>query len=179
MGTVRMRDLTKYIANLLTIQLHPRVIRLGGRIHLALFRLLRGAGPIGADTLILTTRGRISGQPRSTPLYYVENDGHRYVAASFAGNDTPPQWYLNAQTQPEVDVEIGQQRTRNLVRELSAEESGAIWRELIAVYPPFARYQQRTARRIPVIELTPVPGARPADPEQTSRDPDSGTAGTQ
>jgi hypothetical protein len=43
-----------------------------------------------------------------------------------------------------------------LVRELSEEEAARAWPLLVATYHPFTRYQQRTQRRIPVIELSPV-----------------------
>jgi deazaflavin-dependent oxidoreductase (nitroreductase family) len=149
-----MRNLTKLIADLLTIRLHPSVIRAGGWLHRALFRLFRGAGFLGADTLILTTEGRVSGREAATPLYYAELGGHKYVAASFGGSDTPPQWYLNLAADPEVTVEVAGDRAPHDARVLAVNEAKAIWPRLVAVYPPFDRYQRRTRRQIPVIELT-------------------------
>lgn len=136
------------------------VIRAGGRVHLALFRILHGAGPIGADTVILTTRGRVTGRPRSTPLYYVEEQGRRYVAASFAGSATPPHWYLNLLADPAVDVAVRGSRAAHVARVMPVDEARPIWRKLVAIYPPFASYQERTERQIPVIELTPSPDIR-------------------
>lgn len=149
------RDISKPIARLLSIRLHPELIRAGARLHLTLLRHLRRvAAVLGADTLVLTTRGRRSGQPRSTPLYYVRRDGHLYIAASFAGRDVPPNWYLNLLAHPEVSVDAAGDRAFYHARVLSAAEAGAIWPQLIATYPPFERYQRRTTRIIPVIELT-------------------------
>jgi deazaflavin-dependent oxidoreductase (nitroreductase family) len=157
-----IRNLTKYIASGLTIRFHPRVIRAGGKLHLALFRLFRGAGFLGADTLILTTQGRVTGAPRSTPLYFVEENGRRYVAASFAGSETPPFWYLNLVADPQVDVQVHGQRRAHTARVLPEYEATTVWPKLTAVYPPFARYQNHTSRHIPVIELTPSPETRAA-----------------
>ena len=74
--------------------MHPKLIRAGGRLHLALLRRFRPAAFLSADTLVLTTRGRRSGRTRSTPLYYVRHDDRLYIAASFAGRDAPPNWYF-------------------------------------------------------------------------------------
>ncbi len=154
-----MRNLTKYIARLLTIWFFPRVIRAAGRLHVALHRRFGGAGFLGEDTLILTTRGRRTGEPRSTPVYYVEHGGHRYIAASFAGSDTPPHWFLNLVAQPTVGVDIRGQSSAHTARVLPPEEAARIWPKLVALYPTFRRYQERTHRRIPVIELTAIDGA--------------------
>jgi deazaflavin-dependent oxidoreductase (nitroreductase family) len=153
-----LRDLTKQIANLLTVRFHPALIRAGGRFHLALFRLFRGAGFLGADTLVLTTRGRRSGRARSTPLYYVERDGAYFVAAGFAGSDQPPFWFTNLVADPTVTVQIGARCIPCSARVLLETEARSIWSALVALYPPFARYQARTRRQIPVIQLQPMTG---------------------
>ncbi len=149
-----MRDLSKPIANVLSIRRHSGVIRAGGRLHLALLRRFRGASVLGADTLILTTRGRSSGRPRPTPVYYVQRGGRLYIAASFAGRDAPPQWYLNLLADPQVTVDTAGHRARYLARPLTPQEAEPIWPLLIATYRPFARYRRLTTRTIPVIELT-------------------------
>lgn len=152
-----MRDISKPIASLLSVRLHPKLIRAGGRFHLALLRTFRrAAASLGADTLILTTRGRRTGQPRATPVYYVAHGDRRYIAASFAGRDAPPNWYLNLLADPEVTVEAAGEREHCHARVLTPQEAAEIWPQLIATYPPFARYQRRTKRTIPVIELTSV-----------------------
>lgn len=149
------RDVSKPIASVLSFRLNPGLIRAGARLHLALLHHFgRAAAVLGTDTLVLTTRGRRSGQPRSTPLYYVRHDAHLYIAASFAGRDTPPNWYLNLLAHPEVTVDAGGADGIYRARILNPAEAQAIWPQLIATYPPFARYQRRTTRIIPVIELT-------------------------
>ncbi|MGE5695230.1 MAG: nitroreductase/quinone reductase family protein [Candidatus Sericytochromatia bacterium] len=147
------RDLSKPIASLVSIRLHPRLIRLGGRLHLVLLRRFRRATFLGAETLVLTTRGRRTGRPRSTPLYYVRRGDHLYIAASFAGRDAPPNWFWNLTADPEVMVEAPGVGGRYRARVLDSCEAAAVWPQLLAAYPPYARYQRRTTRTIPVIEL--------------------------
>ena len=150
-------DISKPIASLLSIRLHPELIRAGARLHLTLLRHLRRvAAVLGADTLVLTTHGRRSGLPRSTPVYYVRHDDRLYIAASFAGRDDPPNWYLNLLAHPEVTIEAAGDRGTYHARVLSPTDAAGIWPQLIATYPPFARYQRRTTRIIPVVELSRV-----------------------
>lgn len=149
------RDVSKPIASVLSLRLHPGLTRAGARLHASLLHhFRRAAAVLGTDTPVLTTRGRRSGQPRSTPLYYVRHDGHPYIAASFAGRDAPPNWYLNLLAHPEVTVDAGGAHGTYRARILNPAEAEAIWPQLIATYPPFARYQRPTTRITPVIELT-------------------------
>jgi proline iminopeptidase len=92
----------------------------------------------------------------SVPLLYVEEDGNLYIVASFGGNDTPPGWYKNLVANPEVGVELHNQVQRYRARSLSPEETEKVWPKLLALYPTYADYQKKTARVIPVVELTPV-----------------------
>ena len=150
------RDISKPIASLLSIRGHPKLIRAGARMHLTFLRRFPGAAFLGGDTLVLTTHGRRSGLPRSTPVYYIRHDDRFYIAASFAGRDDPPSWYLNLLADPEVTIEAAGDRGTYHARVLSPTDAAGIWPQLIATYPPFARYQRRTARTIPVIELSRV-----------------------
>ena len=140
---------------------NPRVIRAGSRLHKFLFHRL-GLGCsrlIGQDSLILTTRGRKTGRETSTPLFYAENGGRLYVAASFAGSGAPPNWYLNLVAYPEVAVETRSSRGLYRARTVKAEEAAGLWPKLDAIYPTFARYRRRTNRVIPVVELSPLTAA--------------------
>lgn len=151
-------NLVEHIATWLSRSSNARVIRAGSRIHKLLFRTL-GLGRfalVGGDSLILTTRGRRSGRPTSTPLFYVADDGKFYVAGSFAGRDEPPNWYLNLTAHPEVTVEARAHRCGCRARVLDAAQAARVWPKLMATYPTFAKYQKRTARVIPVVELTPL-----------------------
>jgi deazaflavin-dependent oxidoreductase (nitroreductase family) len=157
-----MRDLSKPIASLLTVRLHPGWVRAGGRFHLALLRRFPRAGLLGGDTLVLTTRGRRSGRARSTPVYCVRRGDRLYVAASFAGSDAPPNWYLNLVADPRVEVDLAGRHAGYRARVLSQDEAAPVWAELATIYRPFLRYQRRTRRLIPVVELTPAAGAATA-----------------
>ena len=116
------------------------------------FRLL-GRGK--AEGLLLTTIGRKSGQPRTTPLLYLQDGDNVVLAASKGGMPHHPLWYLNLQANPNVEVEIGSKKTPMAARQASAEEKERLWPRLVEIYPPYAGYQARTDRDIPVIILTP------------------------
>jgi F420H(2)-dependent quinone reductase len=150
--------LVEQIATFLTRKgWNPRVIRAGSRLHKFLFHRL-GLGRsrlIGQDSLILTTRGRKTGRETSTPLFYAEDGDRLYVAGSFAGSGTPPNWYLNLVADPEVIVETRHARGRYRARTVDAEEAAQLWPKLDAIYPTFATYRRRTSRFIPIVELSP------------------------
>ena len=121
-------------------------------------RAVGGRGLLGRHTLLLTTRGRKTGRDTAIPLFYVEDGGRFYVVASFGGNDTPPGWYRNLLAHPEVTVELGGARRRYRARSLEPAEAAPVWPKLLAMYPPYADYQKRTTRVIPVVELSPIEG---------------------
>jgi len=124
----------------------------GGRLG---NRFLRGA-PVG----LLTTRGRRSGRPRTTPLIYLE-DGERLVlVASQDGLPHDPRWFGNLVASPEVEFRIGRERRRLHARRASDAEKSALWPRLCAIYRDYEDYQARTDRHIPVVILEPAPGAR-------------------
>src|SRR6185436_17051817 len=87
-----------------------------GQEHFARYRETDGAEGHewrpGVYTLILTTTGRRSGQPRPTPLIYGTHDGDHLVVASKGGSDEPPAWYRNLTANPEVEVQVGGDRFR-------------------------------------------------------------------
>ena len=104
-------------------------------------------------TLILTTTGRRSGQPRPTPLIYGTHDGDHLVVASKGGSDEPPAWYRNLTDNPDVEVQVGDDRFRARARTAGPEEKPALWRTMTDVWPAYDDYQQRTDRDIPVVVL--------------------------
>jgi deazaflavin-dependent oxidoreductase (nitroreductase family) len=111
-------------------------------------------------TLLLTTTGRRSGQPRTLPLQYFRGpQGQLFVVGSNWGNDRPPAWYLNLLAEPRVQVQLGRQRFAALAMSASAEERAQLWPWLVARAPVFARYQQLAAREIPLVLLRPVSSA--------------------
>ena len=107
----------------------------------------------GVYTLILTTTGRRSGEPRATPLIYGTHDGALLVVASKGGSDEPPAWYRNLTANPDVEVQVGPDRFRARARTAGPDEKPALWREMAKIWPAYDDYQQRTDRDIPVVVL--------------------------
>jgi deazaflavin-dependent oxidoreductase (nitroreductase family) len=107
----------------------------------------------GVPTLLLTTRGRRSGEPRTTPLIY-GRAGERYlVVASRGGAPTHPDWYQNLAADPEVQVQVMADRFKARARTASVAEKPALWKTMTSIWPPYDEYQARTTREIPVVIL--------------------------
>ena len=110
----------------------------------------------GMPTLVITTRGRRSGEQRRTALIY-GRDGDQYlVVASKAGADQHPWWYLNLVTSPEVGVQVGAEKFTALARSASAKEKLRLWQIMVGIWPAYERYQVKTKREIPVVILERV-----------------------
>ena len=109
----------------------------------------------GAPVLLLTTTGRKSGAPRTTPLIYVEDGPNVVLVASKGGMSRHPLWYRNLEASPDVEIQIGAEKRRMRARTASAEEKAALWPRLVAVYRDYDDYQARTDRDIPVVILSP------------------------
>jgi F420H(2)-dependent quinone reductase len=103
--------------------------------------------------LLLTTRGRKSGQLRTVPLPYFEYDGRTLVVASFAGNAKDPAWLLNLRDEPEVELQIGRQRGGARATVLDDGDRASVWPRLVADWPRYQLYQEGTPRTIPLVEL--------------------------
>jgi deazaflavin-dependent oxidoreductase (nitroreductase family) len=110
----------------------------------------------GTVTLLLTTTGRTSGQPRTTPLIY-GRDGERFVVvASKGGADEPPAWYRNLEADPDVAVQVKGERFRARARTATPEEKARLWPVMTAEWPAYDDYQRRTSRDIPIVVLEPT-----------------------
>lgn len=110
----------------------------------------------GAPVLLLTTTGRKSGQPRTSPLLYLEDGESIILVASKGGMSHSPLWFHNLEANPNCEVEIGTRRQAMVARRASAEEKRALWPRLVAMYKDYDDYQARTTRDIPVLILTKV-----------------------
>lgn len=105
----------------------------------------------GLPVIILTTRGNKSGKLRKTPLMRVEHDGEYALVASLGGAPKHPVWYYNLKSDPTaVTMQDGPEPFEVEVRELAGDERAEWWNRAIAAFPPYAEYQQRTKRVIPV-----------------------------
>ena len=110
----------------------------------------------GAPTLILTTTGRSSGEPRSTPVIFGEDDGRYVVVASKGGAPEDPGWYRNLSEHPEVEVQAKADRFRARARTAEGEERERLWRMMAAIWPAYDDYQAGTTRDIPVVIIEPT-----------------------
>jgi len=108
---------------------------------------------LGAPCAILTTTGRKSGEPRKTPLLYLEQDGEVVMVASQGGFSTLPLWYRNIQSKPEVEVQIKAYKRKMRAREASEAEKAELWPKLETVYEGYKEYRARTrgVRDIPIL----------------------------
>ena len=107
----------------------------------------------GTTALLLTTNGRRSGEPRTTPLIYQRFGDDYLVVASDGGNDQHPAWYRNLEAEPEVEVQVRDDRFPARARTATAGEKPEMWRTMTSAWPPYDDYQQKTAREIPVVVL--------------------------
>jgi deazaflavin-dependent oxidoreductase (nitroreductase family) len=111
----------------------------------------------GLPVIIVTNTGNKTGAVRKTPLMRVK-DGNSYVlVGSMGGAPKNPVWVYNLRSNPEVELRDKEQVQRMRVREVADEsERARLWDLSVAAYPPYAEYQQRTTRRIPVFVAEPV-----------------------
>ena len=109
----------------------------------------------GLPVVIVTMRGNRSGKVRKVALMRVEHDGEYALVASKGGAPKHPVWYYNLKADPdEVTVQDGPEPFGVSVREVSGTEREQWWERAVAAYPPYAEYQQRTDRTIPVLLAT-------------------------
>jgi len=135
------------------------VIGLMSRANIWAYRLsggrLGGRFRGGAPVLLLTTVGRRSGIRRTAPLLYLRDGANVVVVGSKGGMSHHPLWYRNLEANPEVEVEIGSERSTMVAHRANPDEHAALWPRLVAMYPDFDDYQARTTRKIPVVILSP------------------------
>jgi F420H(2)-dependent quinone reductase len=111
----------------------------------------------GLPVVVLTTRGHRSGKVRKSPVMRVEHDGEYVLVASKGGAPENPGWYHNLVAHPdEVVLQDGPAPVTVAIREVHGEEKARWWERAVAAYPPYAEYQERTDRQIPVFVATPV-----------------------
>jgi len=112
----------------------------------------------GLPVVVITNLGAKSGKVRKTPLMRVEHDGHYVAVGSKGGAPQDPLWVSNVRANPRVEVQDGARRQDMVAREVTGEERAAWWERAVAAYPPYADYQKKTDRLIPLFVLEPVAG---------------------
>ncbi|MEV0531747.1 nitroreductase/quinone reductase family protein [Kitasatospora sp. NPDC050463] len=118
-----------------------------------------GGSFAGTPLLLLTTWGRRSGEPRTTPLVHLTDAGRTVVFASNGGAPADPDWYRNLAARPEVTVELGAESFPALAVPVADENwYEALWAAQIAAQPSFAAFRTRAGRVVPLVELRRAAG---------------------
>jgi deazaflavin-dependent oxidoreductase (nitroreductase family) len=107
----------------------------------------------GVTVLLLSTKGRRSGVQRTTPLIYRKHGDDYVVVASRGGSDDHPAWYLNLLDDPEVEVQVLDDRFSAHARTATDDERPELWQLVTERWPAYRDYQARTKREIPVVVL--------------------------
>jgi deazaflavin-dependent oxidoreductase (nitroreductase family) len=118
----------------------------------------RGIGMWGDHVLLMTARGARSGEAITTPLVYGREGGNYVIVASKGGAPAHPTWYGNVKADPDVEVEVANaDRTETFKARArpveNRDEHDRLYKEMTKIWPPFADYQTRTDRVIPVVVL--------------------------
>ena len=110
----------------------------------------------GLPVVVVTNVGAKSGKVRKTPLMRVEHDGSYAAVGSKGGAPQDPLWVANLRANPRVEVQDGTEKREMVAREVAGGERDAWWERSVAAFPPYAEYQVKTDRLIPVFVLEPV-----------------------
>lgn len=110
----------------------------------------------GLPVVIVTNIGAKTGKVRKTPLMRVEHEGRYAAVASKGGAPEHPVWYYNLRANPRIMLQDGPVRSDMIARELSGAEREQWWERAVATFPPYAEYQAKTSRQIPVFVLEPT-----------------------
>jgi F420H(2)-dependent quinone reductase len=136
----------------------PFIRRLAG-IHTQAYRVTNGLVghrlPGAPPMLLLDHVGAKSGIKRTTPLVYVDDPPDVVLVASKGGHPRNPAWYHNLMAHPETTVQIGAERRAVRARVATPAERERLWPKAVATYSGYKGYQQRTARQIPLVVLSP------------------------
>jgi deazaflavin-dependent oxidoreductase (nitroreductase family) len=129
------------------------------RMHRGIYRATSGrlgARLAGLDMLLLTTRGRKTGEPRTVPLACFPDGENRVVVASNNGQDADPGWWLNLLAEPQAEVTLGPETWPVCAALADPDERDRLWPELKRTNPAYSRYEKKTQREIPVVILRPL-----------------------
>jgi deazaflavin-dependent oxidoreductase (nitroreductase family) len=113
-------------------------------------------GPGILPTLLLTTTGRKSGEPKALPLIYGKTGDSYIVIASKGGMPNHPLWFRNLEAKPECELMVGAKPVSARARVAEGDEREKLWNQMVEIYPPYVDYKKATERTIPVVVLDPV-----------------------
>lgn len=112
-----------------------------------------GVEVLDRPIILVTTTGAKSGKQRYVPLMRVERAGRYVMVASKGGDPAHPSWYFNVKANPAVTVQDGDRIVALVARELYGAERDVWWQLAVDAFPPYAEYQAKTTRLIPVFVL--------------------------
>ncbi len=115
-----------------------------------------GYSEMTVPSLLLTTTGRKSGEKFIFPLFYGETGNSYIIVASKGGAPEDPGWYRNLLANAEVDVQVGTKKLKAKARTATGEERARLWNQAVEFWPPYADYEKKTDREIPVVVLDPI-----------------------
>jgi F420H(2)-dependent quinone reductase len=130
-------------------------------LHIQVYRRTGGkfGAKAGSTTMgLLTTTGRKSGQPRTTPLNIMADGDRWLLVASYGGDDRDPQWFRNLQANPDATIQVGSDIIRVRATVATPEDKKTLWPKVVAAYKGYEGYQRKTSRDIPVVVLTRAGG---------------------
>jgi deazaflavin-dependent oxidoreductase (nitroreductase family) len=131
----------------------PDDMREHNRQLIAQYRADGGASMGDRPLVLLTTVGRKTGMPRTTPMMFVRDAERIFVVASNAGAPKDPQWYRNLIKDPSVTVELPGEEFKARATPLDGADYDRTWAMIKERFPFFAEHDERAGRRIPVVEL--------------------------
>jgi deazaflavin-dependent oxidoreductase (nitroreductase family) len=108
----------------------------------------------GTEILLLTTTGRSSREPRTTPLIHRVDDGRWVVVASKGGAPEHPSWYENLLADPHATIQVRSEEIPVSAAAATGEERERLWARMAEVWPGYDDYRAKTSREIPVVVLT-------------------------
>ncbi len=108
----------------------------------------------GTTILLLTTTGRNSGEPRTTPLIHRTDGDTWVVVASKGGAPDDPDWYKNMQADPEAEIQVQGDVIPVVMSTAEGGERSRLWELMTEVWPAYDEYQGKTDREIPVVVFT-------------------------
>ncbi len=109
----------------------------------------------GIPIIVFTTKGHKTGLVRKVALMRVEHDGVYALVASKGGDPNHPGWYHNIVADPTIIMQDGPDPWTTTVRQIEGDERAEWWERAVNVYPPYAEYQEKTDREIPVFLTAP------------------------
>ena len=126
--------------------------------HALWYRVLRGrlVGTTIGPVVLLTTTGRRSGKPRTTPLFGIRDGSAVVVVGSNAGGADHPDWYRNLRAQPAATVQLGDDVRAVRARDATQVERERLWPLLDRAYAGYRIYREVAAREIPIVILEPT-----------------------